>query len=334
MHDIDYSMNESIEERINKISKLIVNKLISVNENENVMIIIDEDSELIMVKALFNEVINSKATPIIVTIPSNWKSHTTLPKPVQASLEYVDVVIGMTKKTAAPSYDPEVARLLKDKKIRYMSMVLRPLDNYINGAALADYEEVYSDAKRLSELMRGNRIKVTTKLGTNIEAIIKGSRIIIEAGFATKPGESAAFSDGEVSYTPIEGTANGIVIVDGPIAYIGKPSEPLKLIIRNGRVIDINGGREAMELINMIKKTPNLDNLAEFGIGVNKAARLNGYWQEEKKAYGNLHIALGDNIYYGGKTKCDIHMDLVIYKPTVEVDGRIIVKEGKLIFHE
>jgi len=298
------------------------------------MIILDEDSEAVMANALFNEALNVEANPITVIIPSKWKSHTTLPKPIQSSLDYVDVVIGMTRKTAAPSYDPEIAKKLREKKIRYMSMVLRTLDNYINGAALADYDEVYNDAKRLSELMKGDKIKVTTKLGTSIEASVKGSRVIIEAGFATKPGESAAFSDGEVSYTPIEGTGNGIAVVDGPIAYIGKPSEPLKLTIRDGRVIDVSGGREAEKLLDMIEKTPNLDNLAEFGIGVNKAARLNGDWQEEKKAYGNLHIALGDNIYYGGKTKCDIHMDLVIYKPTVEIDGKIIVRDGKLIFHE
>ncbi|MEM2136678.1 MAG: aminopeptidase [Candidatus Methanomethylicia archaeon] len=325
-------MSENIEERVNRVSKLIINKLLAVRENEKIMIVVDEDSEMIMAKALFNEAMNAKATPIITMIPSSWKSHTTLPKPIQASLEYVDVVIGMTKKTAAPSYDPEVARLLRDKRIRYMSMVLRPLDNYISGAALANYDEVYSYAKKLAEFMRGERIKVTTKLGTNIEANVKGSRVIIEAGFAIKPGESAAFSDGEVSYTPIEGTANGIVIVDGPIAYMGKPIEPIKIVVKDGRVVEVTGGKEAEKLLEMIRNTPNLDNFAEFGIGVNKNARLNDYWQEEKKAYGNLHIALGDNIYYGGKVKCDIHMDLVVYKPRVEIDGKVIVENGRLVF--
>lgn len=324
----------TINERVDNISKLIIHKLLAIKENEVLIIILDEHSEMIMVNSLFREAVNVKATPITITIPSNWKSHTTLPKAIQASLEYANVVIGITRKTTAPSYDPQIAKLLKERKIRYMSMVLRPLDNFISGAALANYDEVYNDAKKLSELMRGEKIRVKTKLGTNIEACIKNSKVIIEAGFATKPGESAAFSDGEVSYAPVEGTANGVVVVDGPIAFIGKPSEPVKLTFKNGRVIDVSGGREAENLLEMIEEIHNLDNLAEFGIGVNKAARFNGYWQEEKKAYGNMHIALGDNIYYGGKIKCDIHIDLVLYKPIIEVDGRLIVDEGKLIFHK
>jgi leucyl aminopeptidase (aminopeptidase T) len=321
----------NLEERVRKISELIICRLLNVKSNENLLIIADDKSEAIMVEALFKETINIGGTPIISIIPSNWKSHTTLPKPVQASLEYANVVIGVTRGTAAPSYDPEVARLLREKRIRYMSMVLRSLDNFINGAALADYDEVYNYAKKLAKAMHGNRIRVKTKLGTNIEADMGGARIIIEAGFAINPGDSAAFSDGEVSFTPLEGTANGTVVVDGPIAYIGKPSEPLKLEVKNGRVSRVYGGREAEPLVDMMSKTQNLDNFAEFGMGVNRYARLNGDWQEEKKAYGNLHIALGDNIYYGGKVKCDIHMDMVIYKPTVEIDGRIIVDEGKLI---
>jgi leucyl aminopeptidase (aminopeptidase T) len=324
----------SLEERVRRISGLIIGKLLNVKSGENLLIIADDKSEAIMVEALFKETISIGGTPIISIIPSNWKSHTTLPKPVQASLEYANVVIGLTRGTAAPSYDPEVTRLLREKRIRYMSMVLRSLDNFINGAALADYDEVYDYAKKLAKAMHGNRIRVKTKLGTNIEADMGGARIIIEAGFAINPGDSAAFSDGEVSFTPLEGTANGTVFVDGPIAYIGKPSEPLKLEVKNGRVSRVYGGREAEQLVDMMSKTQNLDNFAEFGIGVNRYARLNGDWQEEKKAYGNLHIALGDNIYYGGKVKCDIHMDMVIYKPTVEIDGRIIVDEGKLILIE
>ncbi|MCS7384575.1 MAG: aminopeptidase [archaeon GB-1867-097] len=322
---------DCMETRIEEIARLLIDKLLAVRREENVMIIVDEDSEMRMARSLFNKSKSVGGNPIITIMPSNWHSHTTLPKPIQKSLEATDVVIGMTRRTAAPSYDPIVAKLLREKRIRYMSMVLRPLDNYINGAALADYDEVYKMAEKLADKMHGSRIKVVTSLGTNIEASIEGSKVIIEAGFATKPGESAAFSDGEVSYTPIEGTANGVVVVDGPIAYIGKPEKPVTLKVKEGRVIGVEGGREAEILRRMIEETVNLDNFAEFGIGVNRAARRNGYWQEEKKAWGNLHIALGDNIYYGGKVKCDKHMDLVIYNSTVTVDDKVILKEGKLL---
>ncbi len=320
-----------MKNEVEKSAKLIIEKLLAVNRGERVLIIADDKSEMEMVNALFNCSIRMGAEPVTVVIPSNWPSHTSLPKPVQAALQHAQVVIGITKSTGAPSYDPVVAKLLREKRIRYMSMVLRPLENWISGAALADYNQVYSTAQKLAEILeKGRRIEIETEKGTNLTALMEGSRIIIEAGFAIKPGDSAAFSDGEVSFTPSEGSANGVVVVDGPIAYIGKPAEPIKLIINNGRVAEVIGGREALKLKEMMNKVRNLDNFAEIGFGVNPKARLNGFWQEEKKALGTMHIALGDNIYYGGKVKCDIHMDLVVYKPTVKVDGKLILDKGAI----
>ncbi|RLE50936.1 MAG: leucyl aminopeptidase [Candidatus Methanomethylicota archaeon] len=318
-------------DKVEKSAKLIIEKLLSVKSGENVLIIADDSSEMEMVNALFKVAFDVGGNPVIAIIRSKWPSHTTLPKTVHGALNHAQVVIGITKSTGAPSYDAVVAKLLRDKRIRYMSMVLRPLENWISGAALADYEKVYSTALKLAEVFEGRKeIKVTTELGTDISASIEGSRVIIEAGFATKPGESAAFSDGEVSFTPVEGTANGVVVVDGPIALIGKPSEPIKLIVENGVVTEVIGGGEADKLKEMISKVKNLNNFAEFGFGVNPEARLNGFWQEEKKALGTMHIALGDNIYYGGNVKCEIHMDMVVYKPTVSVDGVVIIEKGEL----
>ncbi|MCS7385308.1 MAG: aminopeptidase [archaeon GB-1867-005] len=318
------------EVRILKSAKLIIEKLLSVKSGENVLIISDDTSEMKMVNALFKSALEIGGEPVITIMPSKWPSHTTLPKTIHGALQHAQVVIGITKSTGAPSYDSVVAKLLREKRIRYMSMVLRPLENWISGAALANYDEVYSTALKLAKEFEGkSEIKVTTKLGTNITASIDGARVIIEAGYATRPGESAAFSDGEVSFTPVEGTANGMVVVDGPIALIGKPEKPIKIVVKNGKVTEVIGGEEANKLKKLIEQVKNLNNFAEFGFGVNPNARLDGFWQEEKKAMGTMHIALGDNIYYGGKVKCEIHMDMVVYKPTVVVDGKVVIDEGK-----
>ena len=52
--------------------------------------------------------------------------------------------------------------------------------------------------------------------------------------------------------------------------------------------------------------------LAEFGIGLNPLSRRNGDFQEEKKARGNVHAALGDNLVYGGNIQSAVHIALVI----------------------
>ena len=75
---------------------------------------------------------------------------------------------------------------------------------------------------------------------------------------------------------------------------------------------------------------PKARNLAEFGIGTNPNARLIGNVLEDEKVLGTCHIALGDNSTFGGKVRAGIHVDGIFLRPTVELDGKIIMKKGKL----
>ncbi len=68
--------------------------------------------------------------------------------------------------------------------------------------------------------------------------------------------------------------------------------------------------------------------LAEFGIGLNPLSRRNGDFPEEKKARGDVHAALGDNLFYGGNIQSAVHIDMVMYRPTVWLDQRVIVADG------
>ena len=142
--------------------------------------------------------------------------------------------------------------------------------------------------------------------------------------------QGSAFSDGEVSLSTVEGTASGTAVIDGPISYIGPHREPIRVEAEKRRVVNVSGGREAMTLNEWLAKIENFDNFAEIGIGVNPEARGNGDWQEEKKKLGTAYFALGDNIYYYGVVGCPIHLDTVMYDPTVIVDGNMIAKENRL----
>jgi len=158
-----------------------------------------------------------------------------------------------------------------------------------------------------------------------------GEDVVIECGFATQPGQEAAFSDGEVSSRPHEGQADGVIVVDGPIAHLGVPDSPIRLQVERGKITSVEGdSRQADELRQIVETIDNADNIAEFGIGLNPASRRNGDFEEEKKARGLAHIALGDNIFYGGTTQCAVHMDMVLYHPTVHFDDRLVVEAGQV----
>ena len=315
-------------------ANMIITRLLKVRQGEQVLLVADSKTDMSMVTALAAEASAVGAGYLVVTIPSREKvgveSQTSLPESVRKILEDFQVVVGLTATSGAPSYDSKVAHLLHTKEIRYMSMVLRSIENWTEGAARANYEEVYSTAQELAKVFKGREVEVTTPSGTNLSAIIEGRKAIVEAGIAFEPGQSAAFSDGEVSLSTVEGTAKGVAIIDGPIAYLGAPREPVRVEIEKGRVVKVSGGRESRILGDWLEKVENLDNFAEIGIGVNPNARRNGDWQEEKKGLGTAHFALGDNIYYYGRVHCPIHLDMVMYDPMVAVDGKVIAKDRRL----
>jgi len=44
-----------------------------------------------------------------------------------------------------------------------------------------------------------------------------------------------------------------------------------------------------------------------------------------------VHIAIGDNHVIGGTVTSELHLDGLLLRPTVELDGRIIVQDGRLL---
>ena len=139
-----------------------------------------------------------------------------------------------------------------------------------------------------------------------------------------------AFSDGEVSQGPNPETVNGRVVADGPICRLGLPDKPLVLDVAKSKIIQIKDGdaTKIKWLEKIIETVPGADNFAEIGLGLNPDSLLNGDFEEEKKARGTCHIALGDDIFFGGTTKCAIHWDMVMYNVTARMDGIDVVSNG------
>lgn len=318
-----------------KSADLILRTLLAVKPKEQVLIITDTETEMEMAYSLAAVVHTIGAEYTIATMSSRdvEEAHT-LTRPLAKALEGSDVLIGITKTSYATSYAPEVLRLLSEKRIRYMSMIMRTMENWTKGAALADYAEMHKVSQKLVKILEaGKRVRITTKAGTDITGIIEYRKAVVEDGWATEPGQSAAFSDGEVAMGPLEESAEGIIIIDGPISYMDKgwPDKPIKLIAKKGRIVSFEGGKWADKLKQWITTVQNSDNVAEFAIGINPKSRRTGDISEEKKGLGNVHIGLGENRYYGGNVDSRLHIDMVMYEPTYTLDNRIIVENGRLL---
>lgn len=315
-------------------AEMIVNELMAISSTEVVAIMCDEDSPRDMVTALQDAVRMVGAEYAVLLQPSRTAANKNLMNPmIEAGLEKADVLIGLTASSGAPVYSEKVKHLLNARSLRVMSLAMRDLDTLTSGGATADYKAVLRDGNRLAEIWReGREMRITSQAGTDITAPIAYDDVIVECGYVRDAGYMAGLPDGEVSSRPIQGTANGVFVVDGPAAIVGKPASPISIFVEHGRVVRIEGDSvAAKELSNIVATVANADNIAEFGIGLNPSSRPDGIFQEVKKRRGQVHIAIGDNLYYGGTVKSSVHIDLVLLDPTVHLDGRQLVNKGRLL---
>ena len=200
----------------------------------------------------------------------------------------------------------------------------------------ADYHRIAARTFRLCALLeKTSTVRVTAPAGTDIVLPIQGRTAHASSGLFREKGLWGNLPTGEAYLAPLEGLSNGVVVVDGSMAGVGMTHEPIRIEVRDGYAAEITGGAEAARLRELLEPH-GLDgrNVAEFGIGTNDKAILTGLILEDEKVMGTIHIAFGDNKSMGGNVRVASHLDGLIKHPTVWLDDRMILQDGRLLLEE
>ncbi|MGI6129793.1 MAG: aminopeptidase [bacterium] len=217
--------------------------------------------------------------------------------------------------------------------IKYIGMPEIDIATLTAGAAVADYEEVGRITKQVADLLTvGSEVRITSDLGTDLRFSIAG-RPCFELSGVFRPGSIACFPDGEAAMAPVEGSANGTVVVESSIHQVGMLKEPVIWQFEQGRVVEISGGEEAKQLQFILQERGD-DNslvLGEFAVGTNPCARRGTTVSEDKKRLGSIHLALGDNMTLAGQNESCSHLDGVLGTPCLWVDDKQVIDNGKLV---
>ena len=88
-----------------------------------------------------------------------------------------------------------------------------------------------------------------------------------------------------------------------------------------GDTIALSVTPEYLVQIGLLDKVP--DPSKDIGLLLNKAL-------EKKKVVGSVHMAIGTGAALGGKYRSTLHLDGLMLKPVVTIDGKILFKEGQL----
>ena len=315
--------------RLDTASVIALRDCMAVKKNETVLVITDETKREIGY-SLFDNARRLGYKALLLEMPVGKINGEEPPRQVAEMMQKFDVVLIPTAKSVTHT---DARRKASAKGVRVATFPGITKEIMIRGMN-ADYKAISKRSLKLKKILEQTKhVKITAPAGTDIEFEITGRTAIASKGLYHKKGEGGNLPTGETFNAPVEGTANGIFVVDGSFAGLGLiKNVNIRVEVKNGFATKITGGNAAKKLNAMLDKVgKKARNIAEFGIGTNDSARLSGILLEDEKVMGTVHLALGNNVTMGGSVNVPIHVDGVIKKPTVFIDGKLLMEKGKLL---
>ena len=122
-------------------AELVIGRLLGVHRGERVALVCDRssDPEIALALADASEAIGAEPAILVqADRPTGRKNE--LDPMVASALQRADCLVGLTRSGGAPTYASAVKRLYSAGSLRGISMVMRTVENFTAGGALADYD--------------------------------------------------------------------------------------------------------------------------------------------------------------------------------------------------
>lgn len=315
-------------------ARKLVEEVAAVKNNESVLIV--TDFNMLDIAKVMSLAVYERSKNLVIAVMKPRKYHCEEPPSmVAAAMKEADVIfapttytLGVTKaRLEATEIGARVINMPGYSKEIIMSDALNKVD----------LKEINYQAKKIQKILTdSNEVFVSTKLGTNLRIGIKGRKANALTGIVHKPGEFGCLPNIEVNIGPVEGTTEGKMVIDACILHPGLNllDETVELIVKDGFVEKITGGKEAEKFRDVLKKFNDrtVYNIAELGIGLNPYAELKGSMLEDEGMKGSIHVALGTNLAFGGNIKAPVHIDMIIKHANITLDNKVeLMRNGELI---
>jgi leucyl aminopeptidase (aminopeptidase T) len=205
-------------------------------------------------------------------------------------------------------------------------------DEIFARAIAVDYVEVQRRSASLADLLtHAATARVTSAAGTDIVLSLAGRRGRCDDGDLRSPGAWGNLPAGEAFIAPVETVGDGVIVFDGSLAGHGRLTSPATITVRHGRAIEADTKVGDWLLATLDAGGEHGRSLAELGIGTNPAATVTGEVLEDEKAAGTIHLAFGTSAGLGGVNNAGVHIDGIILQPTVQLDGKLVIEDGRTL---
>lgn len=234
---------------------------------------------------------------------------------------------------------PMLKAIDANAKLRHAHMIGITPEIMTDGMC-SDYTEIQRISKLVYERVREAReIRVVTDKGGDFTGRFSPELKWIVSDGDIRPKHWTNLPDGEVFTCPAD--VNGVVVIDGCLGdffterYGSLEKTPIRVEVKNSRAIrqtlQCEDERLRQEYEDYVFETDeNSNRVGEFAIGTNTGLTKLIYNLLQDEKFPGIHIAFGSSYpnKTGAKWDSKAHVDGVLIKPSIYVDGQAIMDKG------
>ena len=311
----------------------VLDSCLGLREGEELLLLTDEGTDQDVVERLGDGARSRGAVPIVATMPIPRIPGAEPPDSVASALLSVGAAVELTSLFVGSSRARQRASAAG---VRYLAMPGVELSTFREGGPLTvDFDDQRTVALTVGRAWdEGSEFRLTSEAGTDLRGSIENRPGRVLDGIARADGQYMAPPDIEAGTAPVETTADGAVVIDGDLLFMGRGPlpEPVVLQFVRGEMAGVEGAY-GDRLTEMVARCADdrMSNLAEVSMGLNPLGTICSVPMETESALGTAHIALGNSIAYGGTVDAAAHLDCVMADATLEIDGRVVISRGELL---
>jgi aminopeptidase len=210
-------------------------------------------------------------------------------------------------------------------------MTLAQFEDFYWGALLIDWEALRKDMERIAERFDAAGSVRIVGDGTDLTFSLEGRKGLVDALGANMPG-------GEVFYSPVDGSAEGVIAyTEYPACHLGHEVGGVRFRFEKGTIVEASADSDEEFLMAMLDADEGARRLGEFGIGCNPGIQehmRNTLFDE--KIEGTVHLAIGASFPdLGGTNDSAVHWDMVKdlrRGGRIELDDELVQENGRWLF--
>lgn len=357
-----------MEEKLDKLSEMIVSYSLKLKENDRVLITCHSAKPKPLILFLIDKIVAAKGIPFVRILDSDIETHLlektllnkleAIKKQAEFDVEQYDCFIQIryvTNDYENRDVSDEVKRKVKEAKkesdfirinerrwvlLNYPShldaykagMPNQKFMDYALDVMTFDYKRMSEDIKPLKELMERTKEVRIVGPDTDLTFSIEGMPAIPCCGESNIP-------DGEIYTAPILDSVNGKITYNTPSPYDGKVFHHVSLTFKDGKIISCTSDEGSCDLETIFDTDEGARYVGEFSFGLNpRILHPMGDILFDEKILGSIHFTPGaayQDAFNGNKS--NVHWDLVLIQREdygggeIYLDHVLVRKDGKFV---